>query len=260
MKRSLALIAVMTMGFLSVPIAAHAAVRPANDDFDRARTVSTLPFAERFNIKGAGVADDEPDCFGRARSIWYQFTPETDMRFFARVRRADFRSFVSVWTGTRDALSEVFCDRYGTPVVDATAGTTYYIRVSSGRRVHEGTGKLVVKEAPPPLEFDLTVDPQGTIDSATEQITISGGASCSRAEDVYLYGAVRQVGPDRRFITAWFELEIEDCGAASTWTTTMFGDGVFEEGPASVEVTAYWCSRFECVDERMIESINLSRT
>ncbi|MGH2747381.1 MAG: hypothetical protein ACRDKB_05600 [Actinomycetota bacterium] len=260
MKRFLVLSVAMMMGVLSLPTASLAAARPANDDFDRARTISTLPFAERFSIKGAGVADDEPDCSGRARSIWYRFTPETDMRFFARVRRADFRSFVSVWTGTRDALSEVFCERYGTPIVDATAGTTYYIRVASGRRVHEGRGRLVVKEAPPPLEFDLTVDPQGTIDSSTERITISGGASCSREEDVYLYGAVRQVGPDRRFITAWFDVEIEDCGAASSWTTTMFGDGVFEEGPASVEVTAYWCSRFECVDERMFESIDLIRT
>jgi len=51
------------------------ATPPSNDDFDEATIVSTLPFDDSIDTRGATGAADDPVC-GRCGTVWYRYTPE----------------------------------------------------------------------------------------------------------------------------------------------------------------------------------------
>ena len=88
-----------------LPSIALAAERPANDEITGAQAISSLPFKQRINIKGATVTDDEPECRRASRSVWYAVTPAAAGRITVQLRRSDFSYNLSVWQGTPDALS-----------------------------------------------------------------------------------------------------------------------------------------------------------
>ena len=52
----------------------------ANDDFDSAKTLGSLPFTDTMEISGATAASDEPQITGcnldkPTKSVWYKLTP-----------------------------------------------------------------------------------------------------------------------------------------------------------------------------------------
>jgi hypothetical protein len=105
------------------------------------------------------------------------------------------------------------------------------------------------------------MDPNGTIDPQTEEVTVSGTVSCSAPHEIYYYGIVRQPGPDRRFIQGYFEGEAEDCGPTPmAFTETFFGDGTYVDGQASVETAGVACSRYDCAESREVVFVQLHRT
>ncbi|MFC0508847.1 PKD domain-containing protein [Micromonospora costi] len=114
------------------PTAAHA--QPTNDDFSAATAVDSLPFVANVDTTDATSDPSDPtDCYNNG-SVWFAFTPTTDMRIQADTFGSDYDTVLSAWTGTQGSLNLMACndDYSGTQSkIDfpATAGTTYHFMV-----------------------------------------------------------------------------------------------------------------------------------
>src|SRR3954469_13396876 len=149
---------------VALATAPAALAAPANDDFDSAAAVPSVPFTGTMDATGATYAFDDPmpSCaYGDGGSVWYAFTPTQDATISvdADTFGSDYDTTLSVFTGTRGALNEVACndDTNGprSKVRFAVqAGTTYYLMVkpygggSSGSLTHNA------HEPPPPPAND----------------------------------------------------------------------------------------------------------
>jgi hypothetical protein len=259
MKRLLAVAtAAMVLATIgATPSMAHHA--PRNDDFDRARNIRALPFAATVDVRHATQADDDPSCRNTGHSVWFKFTPGEDMRLIARVRGRRVSEFVSVWTGERGALSAVECGDYR-PIIEATAGTTYYFMVGTYRNRRGGEIRFRLAEAPPPPTVDVTVDPTVTVNSQTEEVTATGTITCDdSAQYVEFYGSIKQAD-GRRFISAFFyEYDVECDGNTHPRSVTELGDGIFIDGPGFVDIEAYACSRIECTEDEKVVNVTIER-
>lgn len=140
-RKKLCAFTVATLACLVVSAApAHAAV-PSNDNFASATEIGQLPFSESADGSGASVESGEPNCGGGSASVWYQFTPDRDMSVRAQADdNINYRTpGLAVYTGSSLAdLSLIGCGSTdsqgylfpGHVDFDATADTTYYMRVA----------------------------------------------------------------------------------------------------------------------------------
>lgn len=116
---------------LLIPSPAVAAP-PGNDAFAARTTIAAVPFAETLSTAEATTEPGEPHprCGEIGNTVWYQFTPGTDMVLGANTFGSNFDTLTAVWTGSQlDALTPVTCADYGSAVFRAAAGTTYLIQV-----------------------------------------------------------------------------------------------------------------------------------
>lgn len=139
---------------LIMPATAEASP-PSNDDIDNATVVSGLPFLDSLDTTGSTAAADDPtDCFGiTPASVWYTFTPTSDVFVEIETYGSDYDTMLAAYTGTRGSLTP---HTLGLPCTDdnrlffqgplalpLTAGTTYYLAVyafppSTGGPLHFG--------------------------------------------------------------------------------------------------------------------------
>jgi hypothetical protein len=109
-----------------------ALAQPANDDFDSATVISAVPFTDSINTADATTAGDDPFCNGNEHSVWYSFTPTQDTPIRADTAGSDYATTLSVYTGSRGALTQVACEPFGGQVTfTASANTTYFFMVAS---------------------------------------------------------------------------------------------------------------------------------
>ncbi len=146
------------------------AAPPTNDDFDSATTIPELPFTDNMDATDATWSQDDPQDCSSNGSVWYSYTPSTDLRIEANTFGSSYDTVLSVYTGSRGALSMLYgaCndDYEGLQSYlhfDAVGGTTYYFLIATccGSGNHGG-GNLhfVVQEleVPPPPENDNFAD------------------------------------------------------------------------------------------------------
>ena len=108
----------------------------ANDFFADASVVSSLPFSDSGSTLDATTESGEPQpCWGIGSTVWYRFTPASDVAVQAQTAGSDFDTVLAVYTGASLAtLSLVGCDDDGGPdltsvlTFQAQAGVTYYIQ------------------------------------------------------------------------------------------------------------------------------------
>jgi hypothetical protein len=136
----------ITTSGVTLPTFVVIAPPPANDNFANAMniTLTSGSFTDTKDSSGATTqtTDPIPTCAaGVSNSIWYTFTPTssgtiTDVDTIG----SSYDSVLSIWTGTAGSFSSVACNDDITPGivvqsqihnVAVTAGTTYYIMVSS---------------------------------------------------------------------------------------------------------------------------------
>jgi hypothetical protein len=251
MKRFLLIALVASLTTVAVP--ATAVAQPANDDFDDAILITEpLPFSDATSTVDATTAPDDPLCAGNGHTVWYRFTPSSDMRVIAHTFGSDYDTTLSVYTGFRGALSQIACnddfDSLQSRVVfDATAGTTYFLMAGSFGMSPGGDLQLTVEQAPPPIEVAITVNPTGTFNTLTcSQPTTFAG----------LFGELRQRA-GRVTITGSFEVFPEQCSGETSWMATAQGMGFFSGGPATASVFAVACTEFDCDQIETTQTVRL---
>ena len=118
--------------FLSPGVLRAQAAPPNNDDFDMATVIAGLPFSDTLNTTEATMAVDDPDfgCGSQTSSVWYTFTPFTDIWIYTDTNGSSYNTSLGVFTGTRGSLSLVTnnCSS-GSTQFQAVAGVTYYFMI-----------------------------------------------------------------------------------------------------------------------------------
>jgi hypothetical protein len=99
-----------------------------------------------------------------------------------------------------------------------------------------GTLVLSVRQAPPPLQMTVSIDPGGSVDRAGVA-TIHGTVSCSRQATVDLFGTLRQQVGKR--VTVASTAASLPCLGATPWSVQVVGEtGTYRRGDATAVVTA----------------------
>ena len=138
---------------------------PANDDFTDAIGADARPYTTTQLAFGATSATDDPTCYDEwgntfrpRQTVWYKTTPTTSGTLSVDTFGSRYDTVLAVYTGSRGNLRQRGCnDDAGSSQskvnVATTAGTTYYIMVSSYVMVDAGTLtlNLVNADATPAL-------------------------------------------------------------------------------------------------------------
>jgi hypothetical protein len=219
------------------------AITAANDDFDGATVVTSLPFTDAVNTSEATTAADDPeDCVGTGPTVWYQFTPSENIRIIAYTFGSNYDTGLSAYTGTRGNLVQIACndDAGGSlqslVTIDAAAGQTLFFMVGAFASGPGGDLVFNVDVPPPPLEIDLGIDRFGSVNASTGVATIRGTLTCSRQAFASLDGTLQQrIG--RVLVNAFFFTFFE-CDGVTPWETEVVAPNVLLVG-GPVEVSAF---------------------
>jgi len=104
-----------------------------NNQFDHARVIPSVPYGDNLDTRGASPAFDDPFCVGQGATVWYAITPTESMTLEANTMGTNYMATLSVYTGTRGALTQLGCNASPVAVLafTALAGQTHYIMVGS---------------------------------------------------------------------------------------------------------------------------------
>jgi Thrombospondin type 3 repeat len=111
---------------------------PENDDFAGASTISDLPYTAAQSTIGATLEPFEPNftCAPVVSTVWYSFTPGTDVRIDADTFGSDYDTVLAAFTGSGlGDLQRVGCnDQAGGNqsrlILNLTGGRTYFFQIS----------------------------------------------------------------------------------------------------------------------------------
>jgi PKD repeat protein len=133
MKRLFLLLAVgLWVAAIGLPTAAQADTAPANDSFAGATVITSVPYSTTEDTSQATWDSTDPSGCSSNGSVWFSFTPSSDMTLKADASGSSYTTGVSAWTGTQGSLNLVSCGESwdGSKVTfSANAGTTYYFMV-----------------------------------------------------------------------------------------------------------------------------------
>lgn len=242
-RPALALALVLALSLLTMPAAF--AVVPPNNGFNGATVISSLPFGDSLDTTDATRAADDPDCSGArdGHTVWYSFTPSSDMDVAANTFGSDYDTTLSAYSGDRSALTQLACsdDAEGLQsaiLFPALAGVTYHLMVASFDNRPGGAMELSVVVAPPPVRLGVTIARNGAV-GADGVAWIHGRLTCSRrADPVDLLGSVRQ--QRRTGVTLGYFARSVTCPAGTRrWRARVVGEtGFFREGNSRATVAA----------------------
>lgn len=244
---------VMMVGTLSVFSASIALAQPSNDDIANATAFSALPFSDGpVDTTTATTAPDDPNCAGTGPTVWYAFTPSSDVRVGIDTFSSDYDTTLSAYTGSPGNLTQIACndDAGGTLqsaiVFDATGGVTHFIMVGAFASGPGGTLFLHADVAPPPLEIDVMVDRFGSVTPKTGVATVRGTISCTSDAQYFIAGELEQrIG--RVLLQGFFFTEGTCTAPSSSWSADVTAsNGLYVGGRATVTAEAGACDAFTC--------------
>lgn len=165
----LTLCLVISLGWLSFGVSPARAEAPANDDFDFATPILSLPFSDEIDITVASLASDDPvyelNCAPLIydKTVWYSFTAGADTSISISTAGSEYWAEIQIFTGSRGSLTPV--GNNCTNVFEAlrlqvSAGTTYYMMAPAGYYEWDplpsgGILRLSVTELLPPVNDDF---------------------------------------------------------------------------------------------------------
>jgi len=155
----------------------------ANDDFDAAEQVGSLPFDDTRDVLRATAAPDDPWCLQQStNTVWYRFTPSTDVTVAADTVGSDYDTRLCVFYGSRGALNEVASNEdtgntfFASLRTNLQAGTTYWLEVATNQPGASSLHLSLQETAPLPQVANDDFDNATQIPSApfTDTLDASG--------------------------------------------------------------------------------------
>lgn len=166
----------------SVTISDPPVAAPSNDAFEDAVVIPGLPFNSSMDIRGAtlNIVTDKHssrcNLYRGGKSVWYQFQPDSDTSVIFDTFTSDYDTYIAIWTGTFDNLTEVACNddakrtKQSQVGLRMNAGTTYYIQVAEYR--FSRTGSAFSETFP----YDATRGPEAESTFLTSKPKSDAGA------------------------------------------------------------------------------------
>jgi hypothetical protein len=225
------------------------AAAPTNDEITNATVISTMPFHDSVPDMTQATwnpTTDQSNCGGWTESVWYQITPTSTGPIAIDIAGSNNGAFViDAFTGTPGSLVNVGCSQFGL-MLNATAGTTYWIMASSACCITGGSLNLTVYPGVAP-QATLAVHGTGLVDKG-RNVTISGTINCTGfvVNPGAVTGTVRQVYRRIYSITANFSAT-NGCGGKQTWSAlAQPTTGGFGKGYATVNASESICNLAGC--------------
>jgi hypothetical protein len=226
---------------------------PANDDIANATAITALDFTDTLNTIGA-----EPDgpggCYGGSNNVWYTLTLNEDTTVRLNTNGSDYFAAIDVFERTAQGDYNGIAGCSTDFIFVASAGTTYYISVSSP---YDPGGNLVFSALGlgAPLQVTLRLNTTGG-KTATGTATVGGTVTCNNLAEVDVSGQLRQkVG--RRIIVGGFSTHVS-CNGVTPWSGLVRSDqGAFGGGKAELLVDAGGCDPFTCDDDHATAVVHL---
>ena len=127
----------------------------ANDSFANATIIVSLPFNTTADNYGATFEPGElnPTCgYGyNPATVWYAYTPSTDMSLTARSEYWSIPPVLAIYIGSFGNLTQIACGNYYPRLAfQAQAGVTYYFQLSGLYDWYQGTIPFWLEATPPP--------------------------------------------------------------------------------------------------------------
>jgi hypothetical protein len=198
---------------------------PPNDDFNDATQIRTFPYSISYDVTNATTAPDDPFCYGANQTLWFAYTPTTNIRLEANTFGSSYDTTLSVYTGARGALTQIACNDDSNGTVqsrvrfDAIAGTTYYFMVSSLYPVSPADLTFNLLQAPPAFTFSPTVAQFGSVKASDGTATISGIVTCDQPAYVYVSGELKQMHGGSA-VDGYFFTSVA-CNGTTPWSVTV---------------------------------------
>lgn len=251
--RWLRLISTAVPALLVLPLAA-APVQAAPPDNDEPAGAITVHVGDRVTQDTTEATTGAQDAMLNAScgapqtnaSVWYKFSTRRDRAVLLDMRESDYSGGFLVFRGAPTTDSLVTCGSTAVGV-RAEAGTTYTVMVISDTAQVGGHLVLSVRRPPPPPRIRLRVAPRG--------LAYKGGAArvhgtyrCRNAQgDRGIFGKISQrVG--RMKIPARFSDRVRCDGETHRWSARAVSPtGIYDRGPARVQLGAFACGMFRCV-------------
>jgi pre-peptidase len=205
-----------------------AAAPPPNDDFSNATVVSSSPFTDTVYVREATVAPDDPFGFGcgpvGSATIWYSFTPLSDMRIEANTFGSGPDTTLYVFTGLRGALTEIACN-------DNAAGrvqSQVFLPVMGGLTYHFLIGSHGLPFVPDNVTFSLLAAATPALNDDFDNATLIPAIPSTHTLDT----TAASTAPDDPFCagrgaTVWYSLsvtartQVEVNTSGSNYDTTL---------------------------------------
>ena len=231
-----------------LPPAVTRAAAPSNDDWWDATVVSDLPFQETIDVSAATSAPDDPYCDGDLRTVWYTYTPTTDVRIVATAWGDHYDTTLSVYTSPPSDKTQLLCNDdytggFGSRVIfDASAGTPYYFMIAD-TEIYPATSWMLsftMGVSPPPPTIDYTID-SVALDADTGQVTLTGTTTCTNGVSAAMYLDLQQKGG--KSLIEDDESLAFGCVADMPWSVVFASDaGSFKHGQATLTGWAMACN------------------
>lgn len=162
----------------------------ANDDFDSAQQIDSLPYTDSRDVLRATAAADDPWCLTNStNTVWYSYTPTADISVAADTAGSGYDTRLCVYYGTRGALNNVAenDDANGTDAaalsVALKAGTTYWFMVATNQPDAANLHFSLQETSPlPPVRGD-EFDSATQITSTPYSDTLDASGATAAADD-----------------------------------------------------------------------------
>jgi len=222
---------------------------PANDGFDDATPVGSLPFSDAVDTTGAMFQSEPPHCipppgtggFGSVvppTNVWYAYAPTEDTRVTVDTSGSRYEARITAFSGPREALVPLGCDpaRF---TFTALAGRMYHVMIAGSFWPSENDLQVLITGRPA-LRIQVAIDADGVLDRSTGSAMVGGIVRCSRPSEITLQGTLRQ---DRPRVQGAFQVVVA-CDGATPWRAAVTPDasrprrGRFTAGAAEALVHA----------------------
>jgi hypothetical protein len=258
-------LATMIMGIGS------AAAQPANDDFANAYAISGPGFTDSGSTVDATESPDDPapalgSTCGGGNTVWYSFTPATDVNVFIDTFGSAYDTTLGVYTGGPGTFSEVACNDDAGSLqsqvqINALAGVTYGVVIGTccgAGNIYGSDYVISVSEVPPPFALDLTID-GGSVNKSTGSAIITGTVTCNTPGWFYLYILLEQ--RSGKFVARGEASISGPCDGATPVQVEIRPSGsvAFKSGRAGMTANANGCDIYyiTCDGAQVVATIKL---